>query len=109
MTRGFSFLPMDQEKPRTIGSIATRIVFTLVGLLILYVLGVGPAFYILNSSPRSIPLVVNAYYPLFSAVSNTPLEKPVYDYLDWWIHDDGKPLLPSDDKLDPRDDPLVTP
>ncbi len=75
---------MDSEKPRSLGSIATRIVCTLLGLLLLYVLGVGPAWYIAVRFPRSDPLFSRIYFPLLNAIDGTPLDQPLRSYAVWW-------------------------
>ena len=75
---------MDQEKPTSLGSIATRIVCTLIGLLLLYVLGSGPVSYLWEVSPRSRPLIVKLYTPMRLAIKDTPLIPPVGAYTEWW-------------------------
>ena len=62
---------MDEEKPRSIGSIATRIVCTVIAaLLILYPLSVGPAYYYIDShyvphTVKDYSIVNKVYAPVF--------------------------------------------
>ena len=75
---------MDQEKPTSPGSIATRIVCTLIGLLLLYVLSSGPAAYVWERSMNSRPLLEKIYAPLKWGHKQTPLLDPIYIYDKWW-------------------------
>ncbi len=74
---------MDSEKPHTIGSIATRIVFTVIGLLLLYVLSIGPAWYLGVHFHRT-NLFLKPYLPLHWATDGTPLRPAFNAYIDWW-------------------------
>ena len=75
---------MDEEKPRFIGSIATRIVFTLLGLLSLYVLSYGPACFIWRIYPNTYLPWVKLYSPSLTALEYTWPQKVWSDYGDWW-------------------------
>ena len=75
---------MDSEKPHSIGSIATRIVCTLLVLLLLYVLSFGPAC-LIGDRFDSRPVVGKLYRPIFRVIDDTPLHDPVWDYIAWWI------------------------
>ncbi len=76
---------MDSEKPRTLGSIATRIACTFVGVVILYVAGVGPAWCVLRFTENGEILTTTLYAPLWRATEKTPLEKPLDAYVTWWV------------------------
>ena len=82
---------MDSEKPHTIGSIATRIVCTIIGLVLLYVLSIGPARYVWERSVRSHRMIEKLYAPLDWALANTPLYPPLRAYSDWWALLAGPP------------------
>ncbi len=77
---------MDSEKPHSIGSIATRIVCTLVGFLVLYLLTYPLASYLVASSSvpmRISDLIVLLYQPLLDATNDTPLALPIGRYTEW--------------------------
>ena len=77
---------MDQEKPHSIGSIATRIVCSLVSMLLLYVLSYGPASFIWRIYPNTYLPWVNLYSPSLTALSGTWLGNVWSDYGGWWWH-----------------------
>ncbi len=77
-------MPMDSEKPNSIGSIATRIACTLVGVLLLYALSIGPAIYFLAWSKTGRPLLQEFYRPLWDASEKTPLFPALFAYWEWW-------------------------
>ena len=76
---------MDEEKPRALGSIATRIVCTLIGLLLVYVLSSGPAAAVDYKFPRSRPLIEKLYGPLWVIASQTPLKYALGPYVEFWM------------------------
>ncbi len=90
---------MDSEKPRSLGSIATRIVCTLVGLL-LYVLSIGPANYLCLHDRRTKPVLLKIYAPLDWAVKDKPKITDLLNaYAQWWADlrrkvDDDEPRGP---------------
>ena len=78
---------MDQEKPPSLRGLITRIGCTLVGLLLLYVLSIGPSYYILTHTERlDTQLFYNIYAPLWWATSGTPVESSLETYSEWWIN-----------------------
>ncbi len=76
---------MDSEKPPSLGHLLVRVAATLVALLLLYVLGVGPATYAEIRWTGSAPLFDKLYDPFFRATHRTPLELPVDAYVEWWM------------------------
>ena len=76
---------MDSAKPHSLGSLATRIACTLIGLVLLYVLSVGPASYVDYKCPRSHAFIESLYEPLVSAIKPTPLVVPLAYYVQWWM------------------------
>ena len=75
---------MDSEKPHSIGSIATRIVCTLAGLLLMYVLSYGPAVFIWRIYPDTYLKGVRLYSPSLTALDGTWPQKVWSSYGDWW-------------------------
>ena len=75
---------MDEEKPRASRSLATRIVCTLVGLLLMYALSSGPVTYLYWSAESTPAWVGVIYYPLFLAVHATHLDPLFRMYTTWW-------------------------
>jgi hypothetical protein len=66
---------------------ATRIGYGLAGLLIVYVLGIGPAGYLYTrseDSPKLQKTLQTIYTPMF-ALEKTPLRYPVEIYTKWWV------------------------
>jgi hypothetical protein len=66
---------------------AARIGYGLAGLLIVYVLGFGPAGYLyvrFKDSPKNQRILKTIYTPMF-ALKNTPFERPIQIYSDWWV------------------------
>ena len=76
---------MDPEKPHSLGSLATRMACTLIGLLLLYVLSAGPAFYVDYKYPRSRAFIERLYDPLERVLKPTPLVAPFAYYVFWWM------------------------
>jgi hypothetical protein len=62
---------------------AARIGYGLAGFLMLYVLGIGPAGYIHQRSPRMRNTLNVVYAPLL-ALRDTPLATPIGIYVGWW-------------------------
>ena len=75
---------MDSEKPPSLRSLLTRMVCTLVALVVLYVLSSGPSGYVWERSMNSRPLLEKFYAPLKWAHQQTPLLDPVSIYVRWW-------------------------
>ena len=78
---------MDSEKPRSIGSIATRIGCTLIGLVLLYVLSYGPAIYVDQGGHPDWydSLFRKIYAPLNLVAHGTPLQRPLDAYINFWL------------------------
>ncbi len=77
---------MNSEKPHSLGSLATRIVCTLIGVLLLYLLGYGPAYYIgVRYDGRCRDLILKLYDPLSEVKMPLPLERVLYEYVQWWM------------------------
>ena len=76
---------MDSAKPPTLRRLITRIVFTLVGLSLLYVLSGGPAWRLYIRSPESRPLIEKFYAPVIWIGTETPLQAPLLWYLNCWM------------------------
>ena len=85
---------MDSEKPYSLRSVLTRIVCTLLGVLLLYVVGYGPANYVYQRFPNSRNLITAIYDPLEAATDKTPLERPLNQYMGWWL--DIADVFPSE-------------
>ena len=71
---------MDEEKPHSLRSLLTRIVCTLIGLLLLCVLSVGPAGYISQRYPSTYPAINRLFNPILSVIYKTPLHDPLLEY-----------------------------
>ena len=85
MTRVVNFLPMDSEKPPTLRSLLTRIARTVLGHLLMYVLGFGPAAGIAYKFPRTLPLFGKLYTPVFWMIKGTPWAVPLHTYAEFWF------------------------
>ena len=72
------------ERPLTLPNLLARTVYTFAGLMLLYVLGYGPAHYFIWRFPGSAPLIREVYNPLTRAIEATPVCPQVRDYADWW-------------------------
>ena len=76
---------MDSEKPPSFRNLLTRIACTLLGVLLLYVLGIGPAVYVAAKFPSSFPLVNKVYGEFSRSVMASQLKEPMIAYLSWWV------------------------
>ena len=92
---------MDSAKPHSLGSLATRLACTLGGLLLLYVLGSGPSFYLSERWPQTLPVVARLYGPLSAVILPTPLEDPYQAYIGWW----GRLALDHSQEMPPQTPP----
>ena len=91
---------MDEEKPRSIRGIATRMVFTLVALLLLYPLSSGPTA-MLTVLTRHGDRTWTKIYGLLAFVAAVTHTMPVIEaYLGWWS-DLGYHIRPRE-KVDDR-------
>ena len=95
---------MDEEKPHSISSIATRIVCMLLGVLVLYPLSFGPAAYLWTQQPSMYPAMMDFYHPLLMATYNTRFHDPLYGYM-WWWEKLAPPKTPRHKKKRVRFDP----
>ena len=75
---------MDSAKPRSLGSLATRLACTLIGLLLLYVLSLGMSYYIAMRYPSLWPLQMKIFGPSEGFINNTPLAGALEAYVEWW-------------------------
>jgi hypothetical protein len=85
---------MNAERPAFVRALAARLSAVLLGALVLYVAGAGPASYYETrfaytygrlGSATVLELAGRMYAPLMAGVEGTPLKQPVTDYRDWWI------------------------
>ena len=92
--------PMDSATPTSLRSLLTRIVCTLAGLLLLYVLSIGPANYLCLHDRRTKPVLLKIYAPLDWAVKDKPKITDLLNaYAQWWADlrrkvDDDEPRGP---------------
>ena len=79
---------MDEEKPHSLGRIASRIVGILVGLSLLYVLSLGPVIFYFEthpSHPAAERFANKCYDPLVIVANKVPLVMPpLKAYLRFW-------------------------
>ena len=76
---------MDLAPPPSLRSrLLTRIVFTLVGLLLMYALSTGPVAYLYWGAESTPTWVDVVYYPLFLAIRTTHLDPLLRVYTTWW-------------------------
>ena len=75
---------MDAENPTSLRRLLVRMAATLLALVVLYLLGAGPACYVAEKFPRSELFVELLYFPLWEGIAQTPLAGPFYSYATWW-------------------------
>ena len=76
---------MDSEKPHSLGSLATRMACTLVGLLLLYVASFGPYNYVCIRFNIKDTRVVMIYAPLMWLVHRSETVAVLLDpYVTWF-------------------------
>ena len=75
---------MDVAETPSLRHLLVRMAVTLLALVLLYVLGAGPAVYMAVKFPRSEPLLSQIYRPLDEAMLNTPLWSAFHAYENWW-------------------------
>jgi hypothetical protein len=76
---------LDAEKPTSLHGLATRIVCTLVGLVLLYVLGYGHAIYaFVRFRGEKSRALIDLYEPLKWTMERSPLRDPVFEYAICW-------------------------
>ena len=76
---------MDSAKPPSFPSLLARIACTIIGVLLLYALSVGPAYYFFVGCPRARPMIDEIYTPLWSVLQNTPMYDRLFSYMNWWF------------------------
>ena len=76
---------MDAENPTSLRRLLLRAAATLLALLLLYPLSVGPAAYLMAKLRVHPPLLYRFYAPLAWAINGTPLLKLGNDYIEWWL------------------------
>ena len=73
---------MDPEKPTSPGGFTARIVGVLCGLLLLYVLSIGPATYYIQLHPQ---IFTTAYFPVTNITKKSPeLSRALNSYCEFW-------------------------
>ena len=76
---------MDAENPTSLRQLLLRAAATLLAVVVLYALSVGPAYYLALKLGRN-PIALDRFYvPLSWATKGTPLEKPIDAYVDLWL------------------------
>ena len=80
---------MDSEKPRSFDGLITRMVCSLLGGLLLYVLSLGPVAYLHVKSPGSRSLVEKFFAPALWTIKGTPLNRPLHAYVEFWLRRAG--------------------
>ena len=73
---------MDSEKPPSLRSRIIQIFAGFIGLLMLYVLSLGPAWYL--GVHFHSDLFMKPYEPLFWATQGTPVRDALNVYATWW-------------------------
>ena len=75
---------MDAEHPTSPRHLLGRVAATLLALLVMYVLSVGPAVCVAIKLEFSFRAVDHFYAPLLWATEAPPLQQLRYDYVRWW-------------------------
>ena len=76
---------MDAAETPSLRRLLVRMAATLLALVVLYVLGSGPASYANMHYPQSRRLYAELYRPLNMAAADTPMEIPLFAYEEWWM------------------------
>ena len=83
---------MDSARPPTLRGLITRMLCTLLALLlVLYPLSIGPAYYYIDAhylphTVKDYSIINKVYEPLFFVVRIiTPLSPPLHAYLHFWM------------------------
>ena len=76
---------MDAEHPTSSSHLLGRVAATLLALLVLYALSVGPAIYLEVKLKIDFKVLDRFYAPLVWAIDHTQLDKPYYTYVSWWL------------------------
>ena len=80
---------MDAENPISLRRLLLRAATMLFVVAGLYVLGVGPAFYMQYKWGFGARFIQPLYAPLMDTARDTPLDTPVQTYICWWAHRAG--------------------
>ena len=75
---------MDSEKPPSLRSLITRMACTLIGLLLLYVLSIGPVACVSNRFEFYQQQVGPFYTPLIGVAQYIGLMPALEAYVNWW-------------------------
>ena len=76
---------MDAEHPTSPRHLLGRVAATLLALLLLYPLSIGPAVYAAVKLKADPTMLYSFYAPMFWATEYTPLQQPRREYLRWWL------------------------
>ena len=75
---------MDAEHPTSPRHLLGRVAATLLALLLLYPLSMGPAIYVAVKLRTGFRFQNRFYAPLYWAIDHTPLTAPYHKYRVWW-------------------------
>lgn len=82
---------MDAETPHSFRGFVVRIVGNLIGLILLYVLSIGPAavferrvLYFSTGASEGITFIPRLYQPLWKTATWLGVRVPLYGYCLWW-------------------------
>jgi hypothetical protein len=91
------------EAPRSARGFITRMAGAFLGLLLLYVLSIGPVMYFRAQShlqrfgARTLPSFPKIYAPLYASVRGTPVEMWLLEYRSWCV---SKAMLRAMERYD---------
>jgi hypothetical protein len=77
----------DQSKLRSGGAVLVLLLVALISLPMLYVLSIGPVFWLANENGQieHLWVIETAYWPLGWTAENVPAVGPALDsYVQWW-------------------------
>ena len=77
---------MDSAKPHSLRSRLLTGCAVLLALPVLYLLSTGPVVYVVARYGLNGPRAGTYFRPLEWAFTNTPLQRPLDEYLEWWWH-----------------------
>ena len=75
---------MEEEKPTSLGRLGVRVVGTVVGLVLLYVLSFGPVYHLAIRVPTIRPAFKVVYGPLAVVMDRIGASRFYFRYLDFW-------------------------
>ena len=76
---------MDAEHPTSPRHLLGRVAATLLALLLLYVLSIGPVVYLHVKLKRDFTVLDPFYVPLVWVIEHSSLGEPFYEYVSWWV------------------------